>query len=86
MRDTPDTEHKKYRFGAAEFGDGTPYIITEPIDGQLMALKYKHLYFTLSEGVSFSEAEEIVKLLNKKIFTIGTTTFGMDVEFPRLDE
>lgn len=86
MLDTPETEHKKYHYKATEFGDGTPYISTEPVNGKLEALKHRSLYFTLPEDTTLEEAEEIAEYLNKRLITIATTTFGVDIEIPREGE
>ena len=72
------SEHKKYHFKASEFGDGTPYISTEPMGGKLTVLKDSTLYFTLSERTSLVEAERIAKYLNENIVFISTTTFGVE--------
>ena len=72
------TEHKKYYFKASEFNDGTPYINTESVGGDLAILKNCSLYFALPDHTSFAEAKGIAEYLNEKIIFVCTTTLDQE--------
>ena len=67
------TEHKQYYFKPCQYADGTPFIGTEPINGELSTLKDKYLAFSLRDDITLSEVEELAVCLNKNIKMIGET-------------
>ena len=75
MSTKADTEHKRYYFKASEYADGSPFIGTEPKNGELTLLKDHSLGFGLMEGISYEGAQEIAVFLNKNIKSIAITSF-----------
>jgi len=75
MSNQVKSEHQSYHFKVGEYSDGTPYITTEPKQGEIKALENKLLSFALAKGTTFEQAQEIAKYLNKNISTISVTTF-----------
>ena len=71
------TERAEYRFRVKEFVDGTPYIVLEPLRGDLALLKENDAMvgFDLREGVTYKEAQKIAEYLNHNLTTMLCTRF-----------
>ena len=69
------TERKSYHFKITEFGDGTPWIMLEPRDGNLAPFKNGFLGFDFREGITFEEAKEFARLMNEYLGDTAYTQF-----------
>lgn len=72
-----ETDRARYVFKVSQYADGTPWIATEPVDGDLAVLTpvKGFLGFDLRTGTTFEQAEEIAKFMNEHIEAISCTTF-----------
>lgn len=69
------TEKKKYRFTVKEFGDGTPWIMLEPYEGNFTCMGNASLGFDLKKGTDLKKASEIAAFLNNHIDRVSLTSF-----------
>lgn len=73
-----ETQRGRFFFKVAEFGDGTPWIMTEPYypEDRLPALgKDGFVGFDLKPGTTHQQAKDIAEFLNKHIESITCTIF-----------
>lgn len=69
------TERSTYRFTVKEHGDGTPWIMLEPLHGDLSCLVSGFLGLDLAPGTDIRKAQEIAEFLNRHITTVSYTWF-----------
>ena len=80
------TERGDFLFRVSEFGDGTPWISTEPRDGGMPFLDHALLGFDLPKGTSLQKAEQIAEFMNKNLGNVSVTIFGEHLMFPMKPE
>jgi hypothetical protein len=74
--DMATIERGRYQFRVAEFHDGEPWIMTDPMktEDRLSALgKNGFIGFDLKPGTTYKEAEKIAEYLNEHIASITCT-------------
>lgn len=78
----PNTQDAKYRFtvkegqsSASGKSDAPISLMLEPTEGELEILKPGFMSIRLAPGITLSEAHELEKTLNSKVFSIGFTRF-----------
>lgn len=72
-----ETETKQYSFTVKQYGDGIPFILCEPLSGNLEVLDGGILSFELPKGTDYETAETVAEFLDKNIFSISHTTKPM---------
>ena len=77
------TDRARYLFKVSEFGDGTCWISTEPVNGEVPLLENALLGFDLPEGTSFQKAHEVADYLNRNLADVGVTMFDAHPMFRR---
>ncbi len=69
------TERGDFVFKVSEFGDGTPWIITEPRRRTMPVLDDAFIGFDLPPGTTHQRAREIADFMNKNLVGISMTIF-----------
>ena len=69
------TEHANYLFRVKEYGDGTPWIYSEPRHKDISVLEHGFLAFSLPEGTTLKQAEQIAKFMNASLDDVSITLF-----------
>ena len=67
------TERAEYRFTVKELGNGTPFLMLEPMRANLSLLSKGFLSLDLAEGITYDEAHEIARYLNDRIRSVAYT-------------
>ena len=70
-----DTQRGRFRFRVAEYADGTPWIMTDPLwpQDRLKILGQGFVGFDLKPGTSYEQAEKIAHFMNEHIEYITAT-------------
>lgn len=68
-----NTERADYRFVVKEFADGTPWIVLEPMRGDLSVLGNGFLGLDLVKGTDLKKAHEVADFLNEAIHSVSYT-------------
>jgi hypothetical protein len=68
-----ETKRQAYTFTVMEYGDGTPYIVCEPVGRDWSVFGKGYLSFVLRMGSTRKAAEKIALMLNKNIDSISFT-------------
>ena len=67
------TERSDYKVTVKELGDGTPFLMLEPYEGDLTILANGHLSLDLLPGTTYEQAQEIARYLNANIRSFAFT-------------
>ena len=67
------TQRARFSFSAKQYPDGSPFIICEPMTGDLKITERGFLGFDLPEGVAPEKVSEIVAFLNENIVHVTYT-------------
>ena len=72
-----EIDRARYRFRVAEYADGTPWIMTDPLheDLKLLTAVKGFLGFDLPSGTSHEAAQTIAKFMNDHLESITCTSF-----------
>ncbi|MBH5372958.1 hypothetical protein [Bradyrhizobium glycinis] len=65
------TKRARPHFRVGEFASGQPWIIMECYDGDNLALFEKTVGFDLRPGISYEEAQRIVRLLKENLIAVN---------------
>jgi hypothetical protein len=68
-----ETKRQTYTFSVMEYGDGTPYVVCEPVGKERTVFGKGHLSFVLRMGISLKAAKNLAAALNEKIDSISFT-------------
>jgi hypothetical protein len=67
------TDRADYKFTVKEYGDGTPWLMLEPMTGDLPVLGGGHLGLDLESGVTIQDAQEVARFLNERVRAVHFT-------------
>jgi hypothetical protein len=67
------TERARYIFEVKEYEGGQPWIIMNPLSGEIPPLKEGFLGFDLLPGTTLAKAKKIAELLNREIIHVSYT-------------
>jgi hypothetical protein len=72
-----ETQRGRFRFRVAEYADGTPWIMTDPLwpQDRLKALGQGFVGFDLKPGTSHEQAQQVTQFMNEHIEYITATLF-----------
>jgi hypothetical protein len=71
------TDRARHSFTVKEFGDGTPWIMLELLDGQeLPVLRRGFLGLDLKEGTTYDQAKALAATLNESVISTSYTVPG----------
>jgi len=65
------TKRARPHFRVGEFASGQPWIIMECFDGDNLSLFEKTVGFDLRPGISYEEAQSIVRFLKENVVTVN---------------
>lgn len=69
----PHTQHARYTVTAKAYGDGTPFLVFEPLDDPLPALGDKLLSIDLRAGTTPKHALALAEALSDQLVGLGIT-------------
>ena len=67
------TERAQYIFAVKECSDGTPWIMLEPLNGNIEILNNGFLGFDLPEGTGIHRAEQIAEYMRNNLSKLTYT-------------
>jgi hypothetical protein len=67
------TERARYIFEVKEYDGGQPWIIMNPLSGEVPPLTKGFIGFDLAQGTTYEKAREIADLLNREIIHVAYT-------------
>ena len=69
------TTRANYTFTVKEYPDGTPWIMLEPLNGNLPLLEDGFLGFDLALGTTYEQARALVTEMKNRITSTSHTAF-----------
>jgi hypothetical protein len=69
----PNTERAKYRATVKEFGDGTPFIVFEPMGDEITSLENQLVALDLRPGTTYEQARALADQLDESVEGLAVT-------------